>query len=107
LPPPPRNLPMIALLKPRYPNPPEHPLGQKVSQLPAVSTVRLDPIPILLRQQARWSNNTVRSIGHQSIMKPKPKIARLIHHLMESPRYRSNNRRKASHCPGKVPLKSS
>jgi hypothetical protein len=74
-------LPMIALLQSRYPNTLEHPLGQKIRQFTAVSPIRLDPITILLRQKARRGDNTVRPIGHQSIMKPKPKIARLIYNV--------------------------
>ncbi len=49
LPTPTNDLPMVALLEARYPDTPEHALGQKMGQLTAVSPIGLDPITILLR----------------------------------------------------------
>ncbi len=81
LPPTPHNLPVITLLWTGHPNTPQHPLGQKIGLLPTVPAVRLDPVAILLRHETRWRHNTVCPIPDNSIMKPKPKIACLIHHM--------------------------
>jgi hypothetical protein len=76
------DLPMVALLESGYPDTPEHALGQKMGQLAAVSPIGLDPVPILLGQQARGCDNTVGgTIAHESIVEPEAKIPRLIDHL--------------------------
>ncbi len=81
LPPPANYLAMITFLLTRHPDPLQHPFGQQMGQLTAVSTVGLDPVAIFLRDQARRSNETGDPVVHQAVMKPEPKISGFVDRL--------------------------
>src|SRR5271157_3411276 len=64
-----------------HPHPLQHPLGQQMRQLTAVTPIGLDPVAVFLGHQTRGSNQAGDAMGHQAVMKPEPKISGFIDRL--------------------------
>jgi hypothetical protein len=81
LPAPADDLAVVKFLLTGHPHPLQHPFGQQMRQLPAVTPVGLDPVAVLLRNQTRRSNYAWDAMCHQAVMKPEPKISGFIDRL--------------------------
>jgi len=81
LPTPADDLTMVTLLLTGHPNPLQQPLGLKVRQLAAVTSVGLEPVAIFLGDQTRRGDQTGNVLLNQAVMKPEPQISGFIDRL--------------------------